>query len=65
MFQATRKYLNERRGGFLKIGGFVGGGYLAARYISERLEDVKNRVMQDRVARDKCVDSFTPTMKRC
>ena len=34
-------------------GGFAGGVYLVGCYINERLEEVKERVMQERLARDK------------
>jgi len=39
-------------------GGFAGGVYLVGHYISERLEEVKERVMQERLARDKWVQIF-------
>lgn len=39
----------------MKAAGTIGGVYLAGRYIRDRLEEVKDKVLQERLARDRCV----------
>jgi peroxin-3 len=53
MLKSVKTYLYDRRKGLSKAAGFAGGAYLVGRYISERLEEVKERVAQERLARDK------------
>jgi peroxin-3 len=38
--------------GLAKTAGVIGGAYLIGRYVVERLEEVKEKVMQERLARD-------------
>ncbi|KAI0942833.1 hypothetical protein AcV7_002135 [Taiwanofungus camphoratus] len=52
MLNAVVNYFHERRRGVTRIAGYIGGAYLLGHYVAERLEDVRTRVIQDRVARD-------------
>lgn len=52
MMESITNYLYNRRKGFTKTVGVFGGAYLITRYVSERLEEVKEKVMQERLARD-------------
>ncbi|KAI0672191.1 Peroxin-3 [Trametes maxima] len=52
MFDALGNYLGERRRGFSKAAAYVGGAYFVGRYVSARLEDVRNTIVQERSARD-------------
>lgn len=55
MFGSITNYFYNRRRGFAKAAGFVGGAYLVGRYVLDRLAEVRERVMQERAARDKYV----------
>ena len=57
MFHALGNYFHERRRGFSKAAGYVGGAYLVGRYVSQRLEDVRVSLLQERASQDKCVFS--------
>ncbi|KAI0752605.1 Peroxin-3 [Daedaleopsis nitida] len=52
MFYALGNYFHERRRGFTKAVGYVGGAYYIGRYVSERLADVRNSILQERAARE-------------
>lgn len=53
MFESIGKYFYDRRRGFAKAAGFFGGAYLIGRYVLDRLEEIRERVMQERAAREK------------
>lgn len=55
MFSSITNYFYTRRRGFAKAAGFVGGVYFVGRYVVDRLAEVRERVMTERGARDKCV----------
>ncbi|KAH9903279.1 Peroxin-3 [Cubamyces lactineus] len=52
MFNALGNYFSERRRGLSKAAGYVGGAYFIGRYVSARLEDVRNSILQERAARE-------------
>jgi peroxin-3 len=52
MLESLKCYAYDRRVGLLKVGGVVGAVYLVGRYVSERLEEVRDMVVQQRTARD-------------
>ncbi|KAI0332155.1 hypothetical protein GY45DRAFT_1344771 [Cubamyces sp. BRFM 1775] len=52
MFNALGNYFSERRRGLSKAAGYVGGAYFIGRYVSARLEDVRNTILQERTARE-------------
>jgi len=53
MFDEVRNYLYQRRKGLATAAGFAGGLYLASRYFLERLEEVREQVVQEKTAREK------------
>ena len=53
MFHAFGNYFQERRRGLTKVAGFVGGAYMVGRYVSQRLDDVRNSILLERAAREK------------
>lgn len=53
MFVNIRDYLYQRRRGLATAAGVVGAVYLAGRYILERLEEVREQVVQEKTAREK------------
>jgi peroxin-3 len=52
MFSSLKTYIGDRKAGIAKTAGVVGGLYVAKRYISDRLEEVKARLEQERAAKD-------------
>lgn len=53
MIESAKNYLYDRRRGLSKTVGILGGVYLVGRYISERLEEVKEKVIQEKSARNR------------
>ena len=53
MLNSLGTYVYERRGGLKRVAGYVGGTYAVSRYIVERLGEVRDSMVQDRLARDK------------
>jgi hypothetical protein len=62
MFSTLRNYVSDRKSGIAKTAGFVGGLYIAKSYISDRLDEVKVRLEQERTAKDRQVCS-SPKVK--
>ena len=44
--------VDDRRHTLAKTGAIAGGIYLAGRYVADRLEEVRDKVMQERMARE-------------
>jgi peroxin-3 len=55
MLQSIGNYFYERRAGYLKAASVAGGLYMAGRYVSDRLEDMRRKVVEERYAREGCV----------
>lgn len=55
MLHAVSEYFNAGRPALTRFATYASGGYLVTKYIVQRLDDVRVRVVQDRNARDKCV----------
>lgn len=53
MFTSIKTYVSDRRSGVAKIAAAAGGFHVVKGYIRDRLEEVKDRLEQERVARDK------------
>lgn len=47
------EYLTERRAGFTRTAGYVGGVYLVGRYVVDRLDEMRQNVVEDQNAREK------------
>lgn len=58
MLHALSNYFYDRRNGFVKVASYAGSVYLASQYVAERLGDVREKVTQDRQAREKYVLVF-------
>ncbi|KAH7920033.1 hypothetical protein BV22DRAFT_1199197 [Leucogyrophana mollusca] len=58
MLDSARKYFYERRHGLV---GLLGGGYVVSQYVNERLEEVKDKVVRERLARDNLRRRFQHT----
>lgn len=52
MLQSMRTYIYERRKGLAKSAAFVGGVYLVQRYVTDRLEELKVKLDQEKLARE-------------
>ncbi len=55
MFQTLTNYFNAQRPRVARAAGYAGAVYLVGRYVGERLEEVRNRLLHDRMAREKYV----------
>lgn len=74
MFHAVRSYITDRRQGIAKAAVVTGGLYIVKGFVRERLDDVKDRLEQERQAREKYVssaaqnvifaDGYKPSLKR-
>ena len=63
MLDSVSNYLSERRKGFVRSAGVVGGLYLVGQYATARVADMRDRVLEQRVAREKYVQvgSLSPS----
>jgi peroxin-3 len=63
MLDSVSNYLSERRKGFARSAGVVGGLYLVGQYAAARVADMRDTVLEKRVAREKYVQvgSFSPS----
>ena len=53
--KSIRTWIWDRRRGLLTTAGFLGGFYLLSQYVWLRLEEIRDKVMQDRSAKEKYV----------
>jgi peroxin-3 len=60
MFSAVGNYIYDRRRGLFKTAGVVGTLYIAGKYVLQRLEEVKEAVLTERNAKEKCVLDLFP-----
>ncbi|KAI0049914.1 hypothetical protein FA95DRAFT_1488242 [Auriscalpium vulgare] len=63
MLNSVTNFFYERRRGFAKAAGVSGGVYLVGRYVSSRLKDVRDRVVQERAARENLRKRFQANME--
>jgi peroxin-3 len=63
MLDSVSNYLSERRKGFVRSAGVVGGLYLVGQYAAARVTDMRDSVLEKRVAREKyvLVGSLSPS----
>ncbi|KAL4260265.1 Peroxisomal biogenesis factor 3 [Pleurotus pulmonarius] len=52
MLSSVKQYVSEKRATFSKAVGVVGSVYLAGKYVSDRLEETREQLMQERSAKD-------------
>ena len=53
MISATRRWLRRNRTGIAIGAGVVGGVYLAGQYVLGKINDARDRMQLDRIAREK------------
>ncbi len=53
--KSIRSWIWERRRGLLTTASFLGGFYLLTQYVWGRLEEIRDKVIQDRAAKEKYV----------
>lgn len=53
MLHAVTNFFKERQQGVTRTAAYLGGAYLAGKYVVNRLEEVREKVMQDRLVREK------------
>lgn len=57
MFAATRRWFRRNRTPIAIGVGVVGAGYLVTQYIISKINDARERMSSDRVAKEKCDSS--------
>jgi len=55
MLESVKNYVYDRRQGLSTFLGFAGGLYAGKRYLTDRLEEVKEGMEQERGAKEMCV----------
>ena len=53
MLDGLRRYFWDRRRKFAKYAGIVGGLYFVTKYVLDRLEEIRDKAREDRLAKDK------------
>ena len=53
MFNSVTNYVYDRRKRLARTAGVVGGLYLVGQYASARIADMRDRVQEERLAREK------------
>jgi Peroxin-3 len=61
MLNSISNYVYERRVKLVRTAGIVGGLYLLGQYASTRMADMSNRILEQRVAREKYVQTSLHT----
>jgi Peroxin-3 len=61
MLNSISNYVYERRVKLVRTAGIVGGLYLLGQYASARMADMSNRILEQRVAREKYVQTSLHT----
>jgi peroxin-3 len=59
MLQPLTGYVYERRHGLTKAAGVAGAFYLIGYYVKDRLEEIRDKVNEQRAARERRVISDT------
>lgn len=55
MIEATRRWLRRNRTNLLIGAGVLGAGYLAGQYVIGKIQEARQRISEDRIAKEKCV----------
>ena len=55
MFPATRRWFRRNRTPIAIGLGVVGAGYVATQYVLSKINDARERMSSDRIAKEKCV----------
>jgi peroxin-3 len=55
MLEATRRWFQRNRRPIAIGVGVVGAGYLVTQYVLQKINDARERMSSDRIAKEKCV----------
>ena len=58
MIQGTRRWLRRNRTNFAIGAGVLGAGYLAGQYVLGKIGEARQRMTDERTAKEKCALSF-------
>jgi hypothetical protein len=64
MFAATRRWFRRNRTPIAIGVGVVGAGYVVTQYILNKINDARERMSSDRIAKEKCVQLPVWTQNR-
>jgi peroxin-3 len=56
MIEATRNWFKRNRANFAIGAGVIGAGYVATQYVLGKLTETRQRMSDDRIAREKYVE---------
>jgi peroxin-3 len=56
MMQGTRRWLRRNRTNFAIGAGVLGAGYLAGQYVLGKLGEARQRMTDERTAKEKCAN---------
>ena len=58
MLDRTRNWFRRNRGTFAVGAGVLAGGYLAGQYVLNKVSEARQRMSDERIAREKYVPDF-------
>ena len=64
MISSTRKWFRRNRTNFAIGAGVVGAGYLAGQYVLGKLSEARQRMSDDRIAKEKYSSYLSPGLTR-
>ena len=53
MIAATRRWVRRNRTGIAISAGVIGAGYLAGQYVVSKIQEARQRMGEDRIAKEK------------
>ncbi|KAG9310100.1 Peroxin-3-domain-containing protein [Chiua virens] len=61
MFDTIQRYVHKRRSAFIQSATFLCGSYILTAYVNERLEETKDKMVREKLARDNLRRRFQST----
>jgi peroxin-3 len=65
MITATRDWFRRNRANFAIGAGVLGAGYLATQYVLGKVTETRQRMSDERIAREKYVSDSPPSLFTC
>lgn len=56
MLDALTQYVLDRRNGLTRAASYAGSAYLATKYVARSLQETRDAMLHDRIAREKYVN---------
>lgn len=65
MFSSVKKYFSDRKRTILSATAFIGGTYLAGHYALRRLEEMREKLVEDKTAKENLRNRFIRNQEDC